>query len=362
MKSAPTDESSVPGERAVPAAGRYAVVRDRTWRLDLGSTAPLIFFAILVLVFGLAAPDFFMTRENLASILNDGAVTAILACGLTMVLIVGEFDLSIAAAASFGGALAAVLIAQEGTPLVLVLLIVVAFGVLTGLLNGILVTKFDIPALIATIGVSSLLDGLTLWVTGNSVIFTGFSDAFIYLGSWRITNVQAPVFYLLVIAIALGVMLRYTPTGRHMYATGGNRAASRMSGIRVHRQVILAFVISGVLGVLAGLVYTARQGSLTPLFGTAFLLPTFAAAFLGSVTLTRRRFHILGTILGVYLIETGTVGLLILGAPAFTQQLFAGAVLILASIGARYRGTDAPRLRWAAWLKGTATPEPSSTD
>jgi hypothetical protein len=122
-----------------------------------------------------------------------------------------------------------------------------------------------------------------------------------------------------------------------MYATGGNRAASRLAGIRVQRQVMLAFVISGVLGSVAGVVYTARQGSLTPLFGTAFLLPVFAACFLGSVTLTRRKFHILGTVLGVYLIETGTNGLLILGAPAYTQQLFAGAVLILATIGARYR-------------------------
>ena len=100
---------------------------------------------------------------------------------------------------------------------------------------------------------------------------------------------------------------------------------------------MLALVISGVLGSVAGVVYTARQGSLTPLFGTSFLLPVFAACFLGSVTLTRRKFHILGTVLGVYLIETGTNGLLILGAPAYTQQLFAGAVLILATIGARYR-------------------------
>lgn len=325
--------------------------REAVRRLDLGSTAPIIFFLCLIVLFGFLAPEYFLTRENLTSTLNNGAVTAILACGLTVVLVVGEFDLSVAAAASFGGALAAVLITQQETPLILVLLIVTACGVLIGLFNGILVTKFDIPALIATIGVSSLLDGLTLWVTGNSVIFTGFTDAFIYLGSWRISSIQAPVFYLAIIAIILGVMLRYTATGRHMYATGGNRAASRMSGIRVQRQVILAFVISGVLGAIAGLVYTARQGSLTPLFATALLLPTFAAAFLGSVTLTRRKFHILGTILGVYLIETGTVGLLILGAPAFTQQLFAGAVLILATIGARYRGIGGTsRPRWSTWF------------
>jgi ribose transport system permease protein len=337
--------------------------RQAIQRFDLGSTAPLIFFFFLIVLFGSLAPDFFLSKENLTSILNNGAVTAILACGLTVVLIVGEFDLSIAAAASFGGALAAVLITQQGTPLVLVLLIVSVCGVLIGVFNGVLVTKFDIPALIATIGVSSLLDGLTLWVTGNSVIFTGFTDAFIYLGSWRISSIQAPVFYLAIIAVTLGVMLRYTTTGRHMYATGGNRAASRMSGIHVQRQVILAFIISGVLGAIAGLVYTARQGSLTPLFATALLLPTFAAAFLGSVTLTRRKFHILGTILGVYLIETGTVGLLILGAPAFTQQLFAGAVLISATIGARYRGMGGSQPRWRTWFKRTrapATAQPAS--
>jgi len=160
-------------------------------------------------------------------------------------------------------------------------------------------------------------------------------------GGWSVGGIQAPVFYLAVVAVVLAILLRYTATGRHMYATGGNRAASRMSGIRVQRQIILAFVISGVLGSLGGFVYTARQGSLTPEFGAGFLLPTFAAAFLGSVTLTRRTFHILGTVTGVYLIETGTVGLLIFGAPAYTQQLFSGAVLILATIGARYRGRGA---------------------
>lgn len=120
-----------------------------------------------------------------------------------------------------------------------------------------------------------------------------------------------------------------------------------MSGIRTQQKVVLAFVISGLLGTMAGLMFTARQGSLTPLFANSFLLPAFAAAFLGSVTLTRRKFHIFGTVFGVYLIETGTIGLLILGAPAYTQQLFAGAVLILATIGARYRSQGgAPLLRW----------------
>jgi ribose transport system permease protein len=310
-------------------------------RYDLGAVAPILFFICLIVFFGIAEPSVFLSRDNLTSILNDGAVLAILACGLTVVLVVGEFDLSIAAAASFGGALPAVLISQAKWPLLLVITLAIASGVVIGLINGALVTTFEIPALIATIGIASLLDGVTLWITGNSIIFTGFTDEFIALANWSLGGLQAPVFYLAIIAIVLGVALRYTATGRYLYATGGNRAASRMSGIRVRRQIILAFVVSDLLGVIAGFIYTARQGSLTPQFGTGFLLPTFASAFLGSVTLTRRTFHILGTIVGVYLIETGTVGLLILGAPAYTQQLFAGAVLILATIGARYRGGGA---------------------
>ena len=309
-------------------------------RYDLGSLAPIIFFILLVAGFGAGEPRYFLTTDNFTSILNNGAVLAVLACGLTVTLIVGEFDLSLAAAASFGGSLAAVLDAQENVPLIFTLLIVLGSGVVIGLINGILVTKFQIPALIATIGVSSLLIGLALWITNNSVIFTGYSDGFLTFGSWSVGGIQAPVFYLAACAVFLGVALRYTATGRHMYATGGNREASRMSGIRVQRQIISAFVVTALLGVFAGLIYTARQGSLTPEFGAAFLLPAYAAVFLGSVTLTRRTFHILGTVLGVYLIETGTVGLLIFGAPAYTQQLFAGAVLILATIGARYRSRD----------------------
>jgi ribose transport system permease protein len=322
-----------------PAHSKAAEYR----RYDVGAIAPILFFGCLIFIFGIADPSVFLSRGNLTSILNDGAVLAILACGLTVVLIVGEFDLSIASAASLGGALPAVLIAQAHWPLVPVTLLVIASGVVIGLVNGALVTTFEIPALIATIGIASLLDGITLWITGNSIIFTGFTDAFIALGSWSLGGLQAPVFYLTGIAALLAVALRYTAVGRYLYATGGNRAASRMSGIRVRRQIVLAFVISDVLGAAAGLIYTARQGSLTPQFGTGFLLPTFAAAFLGSVTLTRRTFHVLGTVIGVYLIETGTVGLLILGAPAYSQQLFAGAVLILATIGARYRGRGGAR-------------------
>lgn len=304
---------------------------------DTASATPVIFLVLLIVGFSIAEPAYFPTRENFSTILNDGALLALLACGLTLVLIVGEFDLSIAATASLAGALATVLITQLGWSVPTAFLVVLASALIIGAFNGVLVTVLEIPALVATIGTASLLDGATLWVTGNSVIFMGFTDAFVWTGSWRIAGLQAPVFYLLVLAILIAIALRYTVTGRHLYATGGNRAASRMAGIRVDRNVLLAFVACAVLASITGFMYTARQGSLTPLFGSSMMLPAYAAAFLGYVTLANRRFHILGTVIGVYIIGTGTLGLLLIGAPAYSQQLFAGAVLIAATGGSRLR-------------------------
>lgn len=310
----------------IKPAGRRS---DRDWTV----WAPVAFFALLIFGFSIIEPEYFATLETARTILNDGAILAILACGLTLVLIVGEFDLSIAAVASFAGALATVLNTQYGLGAAPALAISLVAGLVAGLVNGFLVVRLEIPALVATIGTASVLDGLTLWITGNSVIFSGFSDAFVMLGSWRIAGFQAPFIYLTVLATGLALFLRYSVTGRHLYATGGNRAASRMTGIRVERQVITAFVACAMLSAFAGYVYTARQGSLTPLFGTPLLLPAFAAAFVGFVTLATRRFHVLGTVIGVYIIGTGTFGLLLVGAPAYSQQLFAGAVLLLATGG-----------------------------
>lgn len=326
---------------AESAASRAEAPRPLLRRIE--GIGPVVFLLLLILGFSLVEPRYFPTWENLVTILNDGALLAILACGLTLVLIVGEFDLSVAAMASFAGALATVLIARQGVPVPVALLVLLAVAVIVGLVNGILVTVLDIPALVATIGTASLLDGLSLWVTGNSVIFEGFTDAFLWYGNWRIGGLQAAVWYLAAVALALGVMLRYTATGRHLYATGGNRAASRMAGIRVRRQVVLAFVLCAVLASFCGFVYTSRQGSLTPLFGASMILPAFASVFLGFVTLAHRRFHIIGTVIGVYIIGTGTLGLLLIGAPAYSQQLFAGVVLIAATGGARLRELVARR-------------------
>lgn len=323
MTQATAPEETTP----TASAGRFS----QGWK----PWAPVVFLLVLIGGFSLLEPTYFPTLDNAKTVLNDGAVLAILTCGLTLVLIVGEFDLSVAAVASFAGALATVMVTQLGSPPLAVLILTLGMGGVTGILNGLLVVRLEIPALVATIGTASVLDGLSLWITGNSVIFDGITDAFMRFGGWRWMGFQGPLVYLVCIAVGLGLFLKFSVTGRHLYATGGNRAASRMSGVRVERQVITAFACCSTLAAFAGYIYTSRQGSLTPLFATPFLLPCFAAAFLGYVTLANRRFHILGSVIGVYIITVGTFGLLLIGAPAYSQQLFAGSVLLLATGGSR---------------------------
>lgn len=310
----------------------------RTARLpDAGTWGPVVAFALLVLVFGVLRPEIFFSSGNLFSILNDQAVLVILTSGLTVVLLTGEFDLSVASALTFTGALSAGLVAEQGLPVPLAVPAVILVGALIGLVNGVLVTQLRVAALIATLGTGVILDGLTLWYTnGETVIFKSLGNPFIALGRTSLGEVQLPVVYAAVVTMLLWGMLKYTPAGRYMHAIGGNRDATRLSGIRVERYVILAFVISGMTAAIAGIAHTARAGSATPSAGVTFLLPAFAAAFLGSATLRRGEFHIWGTVIGVYLIATGTAGFVILGAPFFTRQLFSGFVLIAATAGSRF--------------------------
>ena len=296
---------------------------------------PVVAFLLLAVAFALLRPETFLTWNTLFTILNNQAVLAIVALGLTVVLIAGQFDLSIGFILTFAGALSATLVATMGVPPIVAWIVVIVVGAVVGVANGVLVTYFQVPALVATLAVGTILEGLTLFVTNGETIFRGL-DEYLPIGRWTIGGIQAPTIYLVVIAAALWAFLRYTPAGRYIHAVGANPAASRVAGIRVDRYVILAFVVAGVLAAFAGIVQTARNGSATPTAGVTFLLPAFAAAFLGSVTLRRGEFHVFGTVIGVYLIATGSLGFVLLGAPFYTQQLFAGFVLILATAGTRF--------------------------
>ncbi|MGH2662940.1 MAG: ABC transporter permease [Actinomycetota bacterium] len=313
-----------------------AAVGERRLFADIAPWGPVVAFALMFLAFGLLSGETFLTRANLLTVVNDQAVLAIVAFGLTVVLLTGEFDLSIGAMMSLAGALSAGFVAITGLPVGLAIVIVLAIGALIGLVNGVLVTLFRVPALVATIAMASVLDGITLWYTDGEVIFQGIPRGFIQIGRATVLGVQTPTVFLIAFAVILFMVLKYTATGRSIHAIGGNREAARMSGIRVSRYVILAFVVSGLCAAFAGLLQAARNGSAVAFMGNPFLLPAFAAAFLGSVTLRRGQFHILGTVIGVYFVAIGTNGLFILGFPFWVKFVFSGAILILATAGSRF--------------------------
>jgi ribose transport system permease protein len=305
---------------------------------DLGTWGPVIAFVLVFVIFGVWKTDIFLTQTNLFTILNDNGDLAIVAFGLTVVLLTGEFDLSLAGVISFTGYLSAGLIANQKLPTAASVIVVLVIGALIGLVNGILVVYFRVHALIATLAVSSILDGITFSYSGGAVLYTGIPHSYVQIGRAAVGHLESPTFVMVVFGIVLWAMLRYTPAGRYMHAIGGNREASRLSGIRVGRYVIAAFVISAVCASITGIVETARNGSAQPTAGASFLLPAFAAAFLGAATLRRGEFHVVGTAIGVYLIAVATSGLFILGAPFYTQEFLTGGLLIAATAGSRLLG------------------------
>jgi ribose transport system permease protein len=312
---------------------------------DLGTWGPVFAFCVVLVVFGSLKTNTFLTADNLLSILNDNAVLAVLASGLTVVLLTGEFDLSIASVMTFTGAISAGFTAQLGLPTAASVLVTLAIGAIIGWINGALIVYFRIHALIATLAVGSILQGFTFYYTNGEVIYEGIPHSYIQLGRASAGQLAAPTFYMMVIGLLLWTMLRYTAAGRYLHAIGGNRDAARLSGIRVGRYVIAAFVISGICAAIAGIVQTARNGSAEPTGGTTFLLPAFAAAFLGAATLRRGEFHIVGTLIGVYLIATATSGFFILGAPFYTQDFLSGGLLIAATAASRFLGGGRQRPR-----------------
>lgn len=304
-----------------------------SWRTrqDPSTWGPILAFVVLFALFSIAKPDVWLGKDNLLSILNDQAILVVLACGLTVVVIVGEIDLSIASAMSIGGIFGAGLVAKSHLPIPAVIALTICAGLAIGLVNGVLVSVFNVQSIIATLAVGSILDGLTLAYSGGSTIFSGVSQSYLEISRWSIGEIKAPVFYALGLAVFLWAFLRYTPIGRSIEATGGNRLAATLAGVRVNRYVILSFMFAGACATFAGVLQTARNGSAQPLFATTFLLPAYAGVFLGSTTLRRGQFHIAGTVFGVYLVAVGSAGFVILGAPFYTSYLFSGIVLIFAT-------------------------------
>ena len=311
----------------------------RWWVVTWASTASPASMSpiLLAVVFSVWNPETFGTLDNARVIAASSAITGILTLGLIVSLLSGMFDVSIAANMSLAISLVAWLQSNFGmNPLLAVLLTLLA-GALVGATNAFVITKMHVEPVIATLGMSSILFAVAYWIAGGNTIIDGISPTFKDFGSAKILTIPVAVFYLLGVALILWYLLEHTPTGRYMYATGANAQAARLAGLKVVRLQWASLIIAGTLASFAGIVLTMQLGAASFGAGGSYLLPAFAAAFLGSTQVKPGRFNVAGTLVALYLLAIGVKGLQ-LEYPdlPWIKDLFEGLTLILAvAIGAR---------------------------
>jgi ribose transport system permease protein len=295
----------------------------------------------LIVVFSLAKPSAFPTYNNIVGILSNSAILGILAVGLLAPLSAGVFDISI------GGVMTLAIVAvtwlfqttSGGMPVPLAIVIVLAAAVVIGVINATLVVREGIDPFIATIATGSVLVGLSQLIGNGTTIATDIPTSFTDFGRWQLDKIPVGVFILAALCIFAFYVLEYTPSGRHLYATGASREATRLSGIRTTRVIAVAFVCSALAAALAGIVYAARLGSGPPGIGQGYLIGAYSAAFLGSTIIRPGRFNVGGLIVALLIIGVGINGLQIVGLPFWVVETFQGMALLVAVLIGRKRPT-----------------------
>jgi len=304
-------------------------------RAALYRYAVVITLLIFIVGFSLLLPRTFFSLGNFRTIVSSQAVLMILSLGLTMPLTTGEFDLSIGSMLGCAAVLTAFFAGQLHFPLAAVILATVLVGVLAGVLNAFFVVRIGVNAFIGTLGVSTMLTGVTLAVSDGQILNT-VPQPLIDFVQHQIFGLAVPVYIGFALAIALWQLYEHTPVGRHLFFVGEGREAARLVGLKVDRLRMGAFVASGAISAVAGIFTAGQLGAADPSVGPNFLLPAYAAAFLGATTIKPGRFNAWGTVVALYLLVTGVTGLELLGTSSWVQEMFNGAALLIAVTFARF--------------------------
>lgn len=306
---------------AAPARGRSIYAK-------LASYGTLIGLIGLIVMFSALRPGVFLNPLNFSNILEQVAVLSMVAAAQTVVMVVGDFDLSVGALGSLVGVLVAQLLVGGMHPVLAVALALLA-GLAAGALNGFLVAYLGLSAFIATLATMTSFTGLALLLSNGTTIF-GLPAGFVQLGQGRLGPVPMPVLIAAVLITALWFVLSRTVIGRSWYAVGGNPEAARLSGVNTRLVRFAAFVVSGFGAALAGVVLTARLASGHPTAADPFMLSSIAAVFLG-VTLSRAgQPTVGGTLVGLGIVGVLNNGLNILQVNSYLQQVLTGVIIIAA--------------------------------
>jgi len=295
---------------------------------DAGALAyRLIFILVLCVILGLTHESF-ASSANLLNLLRQASLVFLLASGLTLVIIAGGIDLSVAANLTLSACLAAGVMKGTGS-VTLGVLTALGCGGFAGLLNGLAVTRLKLPPFLATYGSLWILQGLAFRYMGGQEIF-GFPAAFRALGTGFWWGVPVPVYLMALIAFLLAVLMRKTVFGHHLYAIGANPEAARLSGVPVLSRRLAVYALSGAMAGVAALVYLARVNSADAGLGEALLLPTIAAVLIGGTSLFGGSGGVLGTLAGAVILAITINAMNLFNVKATWQPLVIGCVVILA--------------------------------
>jgi ribose transport system permease protein len=292
--------------------------------------AILALWGVMIAVYSALEPSIFDTSGTFQTIFGSQEALVFLAMAFLCTVIVGAFvDLSVAANLGLCATLIPVLSVLHGWNVALASVAAVAIGLFAGAVNGFLVVYVGVNTIVVTLGMSTLMTGIALAIAHLSAV-SGLSSSFGNLANASIGSLPLSFFYGIALALIFAYVLGFTPLGRHMQFVGANREVSRLAGVRVNRIRFGAFVAAGGLCGIGGVVTAASIGGFDPSTSVTYLLPTVSAVFLGTAAVRPGRFNPLGTLIGVYFLETGILGLEELGFAGWISDVFYGAALIIA--------------------------------
>ncbi len=304
--------------------------RPGSWGETLEKYALIAVWIAVAVVLAVAIPDIFVRTDTLQTIFGTQSVLLVLSLGLLFPLITAQFDLSVASVLSLSSMTVAILNVEHGVPIGVAIAVALLAGAVVGAVNALLIVGLRLDSFIVTLGMSTVVVGLVQLISDSQTI-SGISSWLTTVTiATQLAYISLSFWFAMVLAVLVWVLLSRTPLGRRLLVVGRSPEVARLSGVNSTALKAGALVTCSVFAALAGVLSAGTQGGADPSSGAAFLLPTFAAVYLGGTAISPGRFNVWGTVVAVYFLVTGITGLQFLGVPNWVQQLFYGGALIVA--------------------------------